>query len=420
MRAATCDWLVDNWEEMEPQLIPRTYPRVSKDDESQYHEPFFYTTLGLAAVALAAVIVAAALVFHMRNRRVIRHAQIEFLWLLLAGLLLVSLGALLSIMPPTNATCIITIWLTNLGYTLELVPLIVKVAAIQKIISATRQMKRVKLGRKHLFGVVFGLTFLVVVFLVIWTALDAPHKQSNYALSDMTTGQRETVVLMTHFCLSDSDIWQYLSALWHSLLLLTATVLAFQIRKLQTDFNETHTLALMIYSHFVFVCLRMITFSLEAGGNEADIARYRSLIYSSDVITTIVVYFCTKFISKNDSNLDGTNNPNSNHGASGSSPVANGRQNTTGVATNGSQNSASRGFGKAKGFIHSIMESPYESDSQEEEDGHDHEKCVLPGGVEQPKTPSSTEDDTEERLQAYFTQHMSGLRCRNCGQAYAR
>ena len=126
LRAATCDWLVNNWEEIEHQVVPRSYPRVSKDDDSQYQEPFFFVSLSLAGVALVAVLVTTALVFHMRKRRVIRHAQVEFLWILLTGLLFVSLGAIMSILPPTNATCITTIWLTNVGYTLELVPLIVK------------------------------------------------------------------------------------------------------------------------------------------------------------------------------------------------------------------------------------------------------------------------------------------------------
>ena len=56
-----------------------------------------------------------------------RFSQWEFLILLLMGLLLVSEGSILLAIPPTNASCVAVQWLVGIGYTLELVPLIVKV-----------------------------------------------------------------------------------------------------------------------------------------------------------------------------------------------------------------------------------------------------------------------------------------------------
>ena len=299
LRLATCQWMVEHWTEVMEPFIPRHYPRVSKADDSQYQQPIYYLALALAVVAAVLVLVTALAVHARRHTRVVRFAQMEFLAFLLVGFLLVAVGAIVSIVPPTNGTCVVAVWLIHLGYTLELVPIIVKVAAIQRLMTAARSMRRVELNQRHLITMVLGLTAFVVIFLIFWSTLDPPKQGSLLELSDETTAAGETVVLTQSFCASKSDYWRYLGALWHSLLLLSATVLAFQTRKLRTDFNESQTLALLIYSQFIFVILRIITFSIETADNYSEILRFQSLIYSCDVITAVCVYFVTKLVIKN-------------------------------------------------------------------------------------------------------------------------
>jgi hypothetical protein len=402
LRAATCEWIVEHWDDLE-QFIPLTYPRVSQEDDTHYTEPFFYATLGVGGLAVCAVLVTAALTWRQRGRAIIRHAQVEFLWILLAGLLLVTVGSIVSLLPPTQESCILTTWLINVGYTLELVPLIVKVAAIQKLMTAARQMKRIVLGRQQLFGMVFGLSFLVVIFLGLWTLLDAPERRTIYSLSEDTTDQDETIVDLNYFCQSDTDRWRYLAALWHSLLLLTASVLAFQTRRLRSDFSETQTLGLMIHSHFIFVCLRILSFSLESGENQVDMVRFRSLIFSCDALTAIAVYFVTKLVAKDDSSLETIDVSQSlrtrtlNHGGSGRLP--NGYPKTKSV--------------NESGMIHSIMEGSDESGSEPSE-----AFVARPVGVEQYKEPSF-EEVVADRLTNYLSKNTTGaLKCNHCGNAY--
>ena len=71
-------------------------------------------------------------------------AQIDFLWLLLGGALMITVAAIMMVTVPTDATCVIVQWIINIGYTLVLVPLIVKVAAVIKLASAAKKMKRLK------------------------------------------------------------------------------------------------------------------------------------------------------------------------------------------------------------------------------------------------------------------------------------
>ena len=83
-------------------------------------------------------------------------------------------------------------------------------------------------------------------------------------------------------------------------LLFVATAQAIQTRSLRKEVNESQTLAIMIYSHFVFVILRLVTLFLEDTLNGTDTMYVRSLIYSLDAIATINIYFVPKFVASDD------------------------------------------------------------------------------------------------------------------------
>ena len=143
-REAVCERAADNLDYLQS-FVPRTYPRLQRKEEKA--GPLLYVSTTLGAVTVSLVLLTGASVYCQQTRRVIRVAQIEFLWLLLAGALLISMGAIVAGTPPTNGSCVAEIWLIALGYTLELVPLIVKVAAINRLMHASRRMRQVKLQR---------------------------------------------------------------------------------------------------------------------------------------------------------------------------------------------------------------------------------------------------------------------------------
>jgi 7 transmembrane sweet-taste receptor of 3 GCPR len=285
-RHAVCRWIVQNMETFKT-FVPRSYPRLLRD-ESKSRDPLVSTALVLAIVATAAVACTIYAVVRCRHLRAIRLAQIEFLYFLLAGLLLVAGG---SVMVAAGGKCVVVIWFINFGYTLELVPLIVKVAAVNQLLGAARQFRRVVISRKSLFSAVFGISFCVFFFLILWTILDPPQQKPEYTLNmDDVTQDGHTVVDVSYYCSSDNLVWDYLAVGWNTLLLLCATVLAFQTRTLQKDFNESQTLAFLIYSHFIFVVLRLIIVWLQVTSNGL-----RSLIFSIDTLATILIYFVPKF-----------------------------------------------------------------------------------------------------------------------------
>ena len=118
-------------------------------------------------------------------------------------------------------------------------------------------------------------------------------------LNSIVDDKGYTISDVTLFCSSESATWEYIAVGWNTLLLLCATVLAFQTRTLQKDFNESQTLAFLIYSHFVFVVLRLITVILqEWSGTTRGVEKLiglRSFVFSIDTIATILIYFVPKF-----------------------------------------------------------------------------------------------------------------------------
>ena len=76
---------------------------------------------------------------------------------------------------------------------------------------------------------------------------------------------------------------------------------AFQTRLIRKEINESQTLAIMIYSHFVFVLLLLITLFLSGTIDDKDLMLVTSLIFSLDVIVTITVYFIPKFLAAKES-----------------------------------------------------------------------------------------------------------------------
>jgi hypothetical protein len=293
-REGVCQWVVENMDYM-LHAIPQTYPRVLQmgNQSNGLHLASSIYSILVTILCLVSLLT----VFRQRHRRVMVFAQVEFMYLILVGLLAVSLGALLSLIPPSQVSCIPIIWLINLGYTLELVPLIAKVSAINRLLNAAAPMKRVVVRRKSMYGGVIGISVLVCIFLLAWTLIDPPVKDEEYKLTN-TVHDGATLVIATPYCTSERSLWMIASLAWRAILLVSATVLAFQNRNARQDFNESRTLGLMIYSQFIFVVLRIIMyFFLPDVINEATLRLWFSILYSTDTITTILIYFVPKFVA---------------------------------------------------------------------------------------------------------------------------
>lgn len=296
-RDGVCEWLVDNLEYLES-FVPPSFPRVIHSHDRLFTDQWNTVSilaLCLALVALVLVVVFGGVTYVQRKKPAMQRAQVFFLALLLAGLLLVAVGSVEGAFSPRDGTCIATAWLINFGYSIELVPLVVKSAALNRIMGAGRRMKRTILKQEELYRTVAYLSTLVLVILVVWTVVDPPLRKTEYTLTGATNKMGETLLETEYHCASDSPSWRILSISWQLFLLMIAGVLAFQNRKFRNDLTEVRTLALMIYSHVVFVGLRGVTYLLQGSISAGQLYPYHSLTYSADVLATLLIYFLPKF-----------------------------------------------------------------------------------------------------------------------------
>ena len=270
--------------------------RVVEQDELT---PLSYSAMAFGILVALLIVLTTVLVEKNKEKRAVKYAQIEFLRLLLAGAFLTAVGAVLVGAPPSNGTCIAAIWFVQIGYTLELIPLIVKIAALNRLMAAAAQMRRITLKRRNLFGAVAVILGLIIVFLILWSALETPERKAQVDLSEGVDDY--TTETTWYYCSGYYSAFAYIAIGWNTILLLSASVLAFQTSKIKRqDFNESQTLAFLIYSHFVIIVMRLATFFLQDIVHEATLNNIRSFLYSADTLATCVVYFAPKLWRKDD------------------------------------------------------------------------------------------------------------------------
>mmetsp|Transcript_21575 Transcript_21575/g.44467 ORF Transcript_21575/g.44467 Transcript_21575/m.44467 type:complete len:226 (+) Transcript_21575:585-1262(+) len=182
-----------------------------------------------------------------------------------------------------------------LGYTLSLVPLLVKAQAINLIARAGKKMKRTRLERRRLHQVVAMVVLLVFSYLIAWTVADPPSREETLVLTDAWAAN--ATVEQQVQCSSSSDVWKIIEYVWEFLLVLVATVCAFQVRNVRQDFNESSDLARLAYVKFVFLVLRAIMFALRYSGFVSPSVQsgLNSLFLSFDTIASVAIYFGPKF-----------------------------------------------------------------------------------------------------------------------------
>jgi len=291
-REVVCSWVADNFDELR-RHIPDGYPRVFSRG-SQYQKLYLVAAKIMGSLATSTVFMTATLVFHFRTRRVMRYAQVNFLGLILFGFLLVSIAAITYAAEPSKASCITRHWMTMLGFTFGMVPLVVKVHALNKIMRISRKMKKVQLDKRKLYATVGFVVLLVTSYLVAWTVVDPPSPRVEMLLSE----ENGYIVHLSRECASDRPTWHIVAMCWQIILLVCATVLAFQARDVRQEFNESKSLAIMDYSHFLFAIFRAIVFFMARARPPPDVVACTiSFLLSFDSLFAVSIYFGPKIMT---------------------------------------------------------------------------------------------------------------------------
>ena len=290
-RTAICTWVASNLERIYDS-IPPGYPRRVVEN-SNYQASYLYAAQTYAAIV--GVLAALSLFFCWKYRltKTMVFAQPGFLYLILIGFIMISIGGgILYPVYPSELRCTFSAWLLTLGYTIELVPVLVKTSAINLLIRSSRKQKRVNISRRVMLLKVFVVSVIVALYMVAWTLLDPPKETETRTLSET----HADLIFHDVRCSSQSEIWRHVAFAWLALLLMMSALLAYQSRDVMEQLNESKSLAVMVYSHFLFVIFRSVCTALYITNtySYAQIAAVFSVIFSTDALLAMAIYVWPK------------------------------------------------------------------------------------------------------------------------------
>jgi hypothetical protein len=271
-------------------MIPPTHPREFqfRDENKQGVTIAAYCVGGLAMFYIVAFLI---ITYRKRKAAVFVYAQVNFIFVVLFGLLLVAIGAVLYCIESINNICMVRVWFVCLGNSFVLVPLIIKVTALNHLMKASKKMRRTKINLKHLYSSLLALSGIVTTYLIVWTIMDPSRSVEILILED------ENVVSSYFGCRSESTGWQTAYDFWEALLTLWAAALAFQSRTAKAEFNESKSLGMMIYSHFVFMILRIAVSQVFDDNDAYTSSIATSFLFSLDAIVALTIYLLPKIMT---------------------------------------------------------------------------------------------------------------------------
>ena len=229
LRFATCQYLADNLKDVVKTVMPPSHPRTRIVSQSTALT-ITAITFGIIAVIIC-VCTTGGITYKYRKGTLAKSAQIIFLVFLLVGLIMVSIGGLLLAFQPSNGTCTSAMWLIVVGYPTMLIPILIRVSAIIKIVRSSMKFKVVKVDKKKLIRVSTGLSALSAVYCIFWTIFDKPQSHTSLVVTDEQNDLGETIVSVSYYCDSESNIWFYVAFACHVFLLSCAGSLAYQMRQ---------------------------------------------------------------------------------------------------------------------------------------------------------------------------------------------
>jgi hypothetical protein len=210
-----------------------------------YTVPTSISAFGVVAatIGLIGLLVSAGVVVKFRNQVVIRSSTAPFLLLILLGLgMLIASVLAWSTTVPSDASCASFSWLSNLGFTLLFVPLFLKTWRVWRIFSGTH-LKVVKLPNTTLMLMASAAIVGDFLLLAIWQGVSPMQPIQYTKLID------SRIHYYTHCSVTPSGMpFVIFEAIYKTLMLLGAAIMAFSTRNVKGTFNEASQIAWTIYN----------------------------------------------------------------------------------------------------------------------------------------------------------------------------
>jgi len=272
--------------------VPLGYPRrvrIATDFSAANVTIAWYVSI----VAGLSAVVAFVLCHKYRDTKTMVFTQPLFMMMILFGFFLICCGSALYTMEPEYRICAGSMWLILQGFTIELGAVLVKTSAINQLVQSSKKMIRIHINRNVMLMKVVAFVLVVSAFLTTWMFRDpftATTARFLYTENDVTFVEIDVK------CASESNAWMLSVFAWELILLLLAAVLAYQSRTVMKQLNESKSLAIMVYVHFFFFCIRGVTAFLYVYNflDGSKSATWFSLNYSLDSLCAMSIYVFPK------------------------------------------------------------------------------------------------------------------------------
>lgn len=205
----------------------------------------------VAALGIAFSLFMVFVIYWQRESPVIVSATWQFLILMLCGAILGMGSVWVWIGYPTPHLCALRIWIPPLAFSLILTPLLAKTWRLVRIFSlATFKVEPIPLSTLVL--IVGCLTSIQIVICIVWISLGTIQVET---VIDPHSSTHEYVVCKRNRA---NEIASYVTYAYNGLLIFISCYLAFRVRKLPKDFNESRWIVRTIYNTLLFAGLIII------------------------------------------------------------------------------------------------------------------------------------------------------------------
>ncbi|KAJ3186129.1 Metabotropic GABA-B receptor subtype 3A [Irineochytrium annulatum] len=206
----------------------------------------------LSPLSLLLCVICGAATYYYRAEKVFRAASVEFLLIIIGGLILASLYPLLLTGAPSDAKCLAEIWVLPTAFSIIMGNLLSRTFRVYRIFANVfAASSGARNGEVMLLSLV--ILFSDVALSAVWTVASPPgvswqvlkfkgdfyEKQSTCASANSTL---ESIFLGALFG-------------WNAVILLAGVVLTILSRNIPSKYSETSAMALVIYNFFAVTVL---------------------------------------------------------------------------------------------------------------------------------------------------------------------
>lgn len=294
-----------------------------------YNRPSEIAILTVALVMAVFSILMGILTFVFRNTKGIVASSPLFLYLMLAGSLLIYAGVITWALHTTTFLCMLHWWLLGLGFTVMYGALLVKVWRISRIFNG-KDLSLIRITNSELIIFISVALAIEVILLIIWSAAgrsvaERRSKDVNRPRLDYVTCTTTTVGIVI----------LAIMAAYASLFIVAGVWLSIKTWKIKYSvYNESRSVAFSMYNLFFFLALAIIAqFVLNSSKGENREAQFvvRSVMILLGAWLPIAVLFLPKFMRKGHLTTDNVGSNNSHtKGTNGTNGTTGGGKTSTG------------------------------------------------------------------------------------------